>query len=165
MFGGNGMSGPAGFILGRMSCQYSESLQRNIRQALHGAAPPHFNELEEQVRLISRLTEALNLANAHSDNLEIQLGDWKDYAHGLESQIKELKDTLVLADAETKRQAVQLKAAGDREKRLACELEAVHDKYHRLCDDRTMLKIKAENMERRIRGYLSMENECRKRQS
>lgn len=95
MFGGNGLSGPAGFILGRMSCQYSESLQRNIRQALHGAAPPHFNELEEQVRLISRLTEALNLANAHSDKLESQLEDWKDYAHGLESQIRELKDHFV----------------------------------------------------------------------
>ncbi|GAB6969021.1 MULTISPECIES: hypothetical protein [Komagataeibacter] len=165
MFGGNGMSGPAGFILGRMSCQYNESLQRNIRQALHGAAPPHFNELEEQVRLISRLTEALNLANAHSDKLESQLEDWKDYAHGLESQIRELKDHLCRTSAHAEQVANDLKISRGQEKDRARDLEATCINYRRLSDDHAALTTKAANMERRIRGYLSMEDEWRKRQS
>ncbi|NVN38390.1 hypothetical protein [Komagataeibacter swingsii] len=164
MFGGNGMSGPAGFILGRMSCQYSENLQRNIRQALHGAAPPHSNELEEQVRLISRLTEALNLANAHSDKLESQLEDWKDYAHGLESQIRELKDHFCRTSAHAEQLANDLKISREQEKDRAQELEAIRVNYRRLSDDHVTLTTKAGNMERRIWGYLSMENEWRKRQ-
>ncbi|MBY4639729.1 hypothetical protein K6L44_06905 [Gluconacetobacter entanii] len=160
-----GLSGAAAFMLGRASHQYEQTLGNSIQRALYGRRLARPTEADELADLLSQMTSLLRQKNAESDRLEEHLLRSREYASGLEAQIKDLKDTLALADAATARQAVQLKSAGDREKRLACNLEAAHDKYHRLSDDHTMLKTKAENMERRIWSYLSMENEWRKRQS
>ena len=160
-----GLSGAAAFMLGRASHQYEQTLGNSIQRALYGRRPARPTEADELAHLLSQMTSLLRQKNAESDRLEEHLLRSREYASGLEAQIKDLKDTLALADAATARQAVQLKAAGARETRLACDLAAAHDKYHRLSDDHTMLKTKAENMERRIWGYLSMENEWRKRQS
>ncbi|KON63298.1 hypothetical protein KOEU_31790 [Komagataeibacter europaeus] len=159
-----GLSGAAAFMLGRASHQYEQTLGNSIQRALYGRRSARPTEADELADLLSQMTSLLRQKNAESDRLEEHLLRSREHASGLEAQIKDLKDTLALADAATARQAVQLTAAGDREKRLACDLAAAHDKYHRLCDDHTMLKTKAENMERRIWGYLSMENEWRKRQ-
>ncbi|WEQ50598.1 hypothetical protein LV478_01805 (plasmid) [Komagataeibacter oboediens] len=159
-----GLSGAAAFMLGRASHQYEQTLGNSIQRALYGRRSARPTEADELADLLSQMTSLLRQKNAESDRLEEHLLRSREYASGLEAQIKDLKDTLALADAATARQAAQLKAAGDREERLACDLEAAHDKYHRLSDEHTVLKTKAENMERRIRGYLSMEDEWRKRQ-
>ncbi|WP_102325809.1 hypothetical protein [Komagataeibacter saccharivorans] len=160
-----GLSGAAAFMLGRASHQYEQTLGNSIQRALYGRRSARPTEADELADLLSQMTSLLRQKNAESDRLEEHLLRSREYASGLEAQIKDLKDTLALADAATARQVAQLKAAGDREERLACDLAAAHDKYHRLSNDHTMLKTKAENMERRIRGYLSMENEWRKQQS
>lgn len=162
-----GLSGAAAFMLGRASHQYEQTLGNSIQRALYGRRSARPTEADELAGLLSQMTSVLRQKNAESDRLEEHLLRSREYASGLEAQIKGLKDALALAlaDAATARQVAQLKAAGDREERLACDLAAAHDKYHRLSNDHTMLKTKAENMERRIRGYLSMEDEWRKRQS
>lgn len=162
MFGGNGMNGATGFILGRMSRDYSDSLERAIQRTLYGSLPSLADQVQEQAGLIARLRTLLSRANTRTEELDRKVGEWEEYADFQKTKISALETRASRAEAREAQLRTDRQAAGERESRLAHALAAAQDDYRRLTDEHKTLGTKAETMERRIRGYLSMEARLRK---
>ncbi|GBR07488.1 hypothetical protein [Acetobacter oeni] len=162
MFGGNGTNGATGFILGRMSRDYSDSLGRAIQRTLYGTPPSLADQVQEQAGLIARLRTLLSRANTRAEELDRKVGEWQEYADFQKTKISAAETRASRAEALETQLRAELQAASDRESRLARALAQVEDNYQRLSADHRILATKADIMERRIWGYLSMEARLRK---
>lgn len=162
MFGGNGANGATGFILGRMSREYTDSLGRAIQRTLYGTPPSLADQVQEQAVLIVRLRSLLSRANTRAEELDRKVDEWEEYTDFQKTKINEQEMRASRAEAREAELRAELQAVGQRERLLAQGLKECQESKQHLQRRHSALVTKAETMERRIRGYLSMEARLRK---
>jgi len=131
----SGMGGWASFMLGRMSVQHDENIDRMMQRFHNRNRPVQNSGRDELLELLTRATVALEHGNRYSDKLEGQIAQLKAQLAEAEHNVALYQTGLQAGQLRITELERHLEASRDHCDRVTAKVLAYIDRYGKMSDE------------------------------